>query len=97
MEIEKVTPYLLVRYGFDSEYELNRWAENLEGPNWRLSDESDSALYTDGDSGVAEIGYSDMFDDKGVSITLVGCRYVDMDIESLLEIHEELKAEEDNE
>ena len=97
MEIQKVTPYLLVRYGFESEYELNAWAENLEGPNWRISDESDSALYTDGDSGVAEIGYSDIFDDKGVSITLVGCRYVDMDIESLLEIHEELKAEEDNE
>lgn len=97
MEIEKVTPYLLVRYGFDSEYELNHWAENLEGPNWRLSDESDSALYTDGDFGIAEIGYSEMFDDKGVSITLVGCSYVDLDIESLLTIHEALKEGEGNE
>jgi hypothetical protein len=94
MEIEKVTPYLLVRYGFDSEYELNRWAENLEGPNWRLSDEDGSALYTDGDSGIAEIGYSEMFDDKGVSISLVECRYVDMDIESLLTIHKALKESE---
>ena len=94
MEIEKVTPYLLVRYGFDSEHELNRWAENLEGPNWRLSEESDSALYTDGDSGIAEIGYSDMFDEWGVSITLIECRYVDLDMLSLLTIHKQLKEGE---
>ncbi len=45
-------------------------------------------LYTDGDSGVMEFGFSEIYEEKGYHIELIGCAYCDITPEYMLAIHE---------
>jgi len=91
--MEKITQDLLTRYGFKSEQELMRWAESMEDADWRFSEDSCSLLYTDGDSGIAEITHSDMFDDAGLAIRPINCLYVDFNVLDILVLHKNLRDE----
>jgi hypothetical protein len=91
--MKEITQDFLTRYGFKSEQELMRWAESMDGPDWRFSEDSCSRLYTDGDSGIAEITHSDMFDDDGFIIRPIKCLYVDFKALDLLVIYKELRDE----
>ena len=91
--MEKITQDLLTRYGFKSEQDLMTWAESMDGPDWRYSEDSCSCLYTDGDSGIAEIAHSEMFDDDGFTIRPINCLYVDFNVLDLLVVYKELHDE----
>lgn len=91
--MEKITQDLLTRYGFKSEQQLMAWAESMEDADWRFSEDSCSCLYTDGDSGIAEIAHSEMFDDDGFTIRPINCLYVDFNVLDLLVVYKELHDE----
>lgn len=91
--MEGISKDLLERYGFKSEQALMDWAQNMDGPDWRYSEDSCSSLYTDSDGGIAEITYSEMFDDEGFAIRPINCFYVDFNALDLLVVYKELRDE----
>jgi hypothetical protein len=47
-----------------------------------------SVLYTDGDSGAMEFSFSEMYEDEGYQIEMVGCKWCDITPEYILAINE---------
>jgi hypothetical protein len=47
-----------------------------------------SVLYTDGDSGAMEFSFSEMYEDEGYQIEMVGCQWCDITPEYILAINE---------
>ena len=47
-----------------------------------------SVLYTDGDSGAMEFSFSEMYEDEGYQIEMVGCQWCDITPEYMLAINE---------
>jgi hypothetical protein len=47
-----------------------------------------SVLYTDGDSGAMEFSFSEIYEDKGYQIEMVGCQWCDITPEYMLAINE---------
>jgi len=89
--MEGISKDLLERYGFESEWELVKWAHNMKRTDWKYSENECCVLYTDGDGGVAEITYSEMFDENGFAIKPVNCFYVDFLMTDLVYIYKELR------
>jgi len=92
--MDKIDDRLLKRYDFESEQELMDWAQTMNGPEWTFPDDYEGAcLYTDSDGGIAEITYSEMFDDDGFAIRPINCFYVDFKALDLLVIYRALREE----
>ena len=66
--------HLAKEFGFIDFYEIKGWSESME-PDYKFSEHSELCLYTDGDSGLAVISISEVFDDAGLDIELVDCMY----------------------
>jgi hypothetical protein len=50
------------------------------------------AVYTDGDDGVMLFeGYSEIFDEQGITVRLLGCTYCDITYDEMHDIVQELK------
>jgi hypothetical protein len=91
--MEGITKALLERYGFESEWALVSWGQRMEATDWKYSENESAVLYTDGDGGIAEITYSEMFDEKGFAIRPINCFYVDFLMSDLEYIYKELREE----
>ena len=51
-----------------------------------------NAVYTDGDGGVMLFeGYSEIFDEQGITVRLLGCTYCDITYDEMHDIVQELK------
>ena len=77
-------------FGFSDTEEMILWANTMQ-PDQRISKENGNALYTDGDSGLALISMSEVFDGEGISIQLICCNYCDFDFDVLNDIVCELQ------
>ena len=77
-------------FEFSCAEEMILWANTMQ-PDHIMSKMKGSTLYTDGDSGLALIGMSEVFDDEGISIQLINCNYCDFDFDVLNDIVCELQ------
>jgi len=60
-------------FGFGSYADVEDWATDFQEP--RFNENKDACLYTDGDSGLAIIRLSEVYDESGIDIELVDCKY----------------------
>ena len=84
--------HLAKEFGFIDFNEIKGWSESME-PDYKFSEHSELCLYTDGDSGLAVLGISNVFDEFGVSIALYDCNYCDFSHKHINYIHRRLRAE----
>ena len=77
-------------FEFSCAEEMILWANTMQ-PDQLISKENGNALYTDGDSGLALVSMSEVFDDEGISIQLICCNYCDFDFDVLSDIVYELQ------
>lgn len=77
-------------FGFYCADDMILWANTMQ-PDQLISKENGNALYTDGDSGLALVSMSEVFDDEGISIQLICCNYCDFDFDVLSGIVYELQ------
>ena len=77
-------------FGFSCADDMMLWANSMQ-PAHVISKGGGTALYTDGDSGLAWLTMSEVFDNEGVSIQLVRCNYCDFDLDALNDLVDKLK------
>jgi hypothetical protein len=64
---------IVEQFGFDSYDDVEKWVTDFQEP--RFNQDKDACLYTDGDSGLAIIKLSEVYNESGIDIELVDCMY----------------------
>ena len=77
-------------YGFKDLSHLFRFTEGLSGAKFKVRKVGDfvGVLYTDGDSGVMEFGFSEIYEEHGYQMELIECRWCDITPEYMTAINE---------
>lgn len=77
-------------FGFKDLNHLFKFTEYLSGAKFmvkKYDDDTVKVLYTDGDSGAIEFGYSEIYDEYGYQIELIACRWCDITPEYMQKIN----------
>lgn len=77
-------------FDFNDLNHLFKFTEYLSGAKFRVKKYSDGTvkvLYTDGDSGAMEFGYSEIYDTHGYQMELIACRWCDITPEYIQKIN----------
>ena len=83
------TEEIVKHFGFKNEYDFNIWRSTLEC-DFRF-DGKGALLYTDGDDGVMLFAWSEIFEEEGLSMRTVECKYCDIELSCLKEIRKIFK------
>lgn len=77
-------------YGFKDLAHLFKFTEALSGAKFKIRKVGDfiGILYTDGDSGVMEFGFSEIYEEHGYQIELIECSWCDITPEYMASINE---------
>ena len=76
-------------FGFPDFHAVKVWAQTLNA-HYRFNANGDTCLYTDGDDGIAIIRLSEVFDDAGIDIELIDCKYCGFDYFELGHIFDQI-------
>ena len=87
MKAENLAPK---EFGFNDHDEIRLWTQTLSA-DFRFNEDQSTCLYTDGDEGFAAISISEVFDEQGITVSLIDCAYCDFDFKDLIKIHRILK------
>lgn len=77
-------------FGFRDLNHLCKFTEYLSGAKFMIKkydDDTVKVLYTDGDSGTLEFGYSEIYDRHGYQMELIACQWCDITPEYIQKIN----------